>query len=242
MTDPLVVNVWSGPRNVSTALMYSWRQRADTAVFDEPFYGLYLRRHDPGHPGRDEVIASMPLDYAQTIELITDDRPEPVRYIKNIGHHLDVLDAGDVLDRFTNVLLVREPAAVIASLARTMGSDIDIAITGLRQQLTILEHELAAGRRPIVFDSRQLLADPPTCLRAVCAAVGVEFDEAMLGWPPGPKPEDGVWARWWYANTHRSTGFARPSTAPIPDEILTHPILPACRDLYARLREHLIEL
>lgn len=236
----LVINMWSGPRNVSTALMYSWRQRSDTRVLDEPFYGIYLRDFDPGHPGRDEVIESMPLDYRETLDLITAPGP-PVRYIKNIGHHLDALDPS-VLDLFTNVLLLREPSRVVASLAATMGTDIDISITGLRQQIQILDHELAAGRRPLVFDSRQLLADPRRCLTAICDRLAIDFQEAMLSWPAGPKPEDGHWARYWYDSAHRSTGFAPYRTDPVPEEILAHPILEGCEAMYARLAEHLIDL
>ncbi len=241
MTGPLVVNMWSGPRNVSTALMYSWRQRRDTLVFDEPFYGIYLRDHDPGHPGRDEIIASMPLSFDETIDAIVSDDPRPVRYIKNIGHHLDALDPS-VLDRFSNVLLIREPERVIASLAATMGPDIDASITGLRQQVRILDHELDAGRTPLVFDSRQLLSDPATCLTVVCDALGLDFDDAMLSWPSGPKPEDGLWAKYWYASAHRSTGFAPLEERDIPEEILSHPILAECRAMYEPLSAHLIDL
>ncbi len=234
---PIVINMWSGPRNVSTAMMYSWRERSDTVVFDEPFYGLYLQQFDPGHPGRDETIASMPLSYDETIAAINAATGPPVRYIKNIGHHLDVLDHS-VLDLFTNVLMIREPDFVIASLARTMGLDIDISITGLRQQVEVLDHELAAERTPIVFDSRQLLHDPTACLTSICEHVGIEFDPGMLSWPPGPKPEDGVWAKYWYENTHASTAFGEYRRPHVPDEILAHPILSEARAMYDRLAEH----
>lgn len=240
MSEPLTINMWSGPRNVSTALMYSWRQRSDTIVFDEPFYGIYLRMFDPGHPGREEVIRSMPLDYRETIDSIGAEAPQKVRYIKNIGHHLDALD-DEILDRFTNMLLVREPASVIASLAATMGLDIDASITGLHQQQRILDHEIAAGRVPVVIDSNLLLQDPRRCLTALCERVGLEFDDAMLSWPAGPKPEDGLWAQYWYDNTHRSTEFMERAPRTIPEEILRHPILEECEAIHSRLAEHFIE-
>jgi hypothetical protein len=238
VTDLTVVNMWSGPRNVSTALMYSWRQRADTWVFDEPFYGLYLREFDPGHPGRDETIESMPLSYDETIDHLTAEDPRRVRYIKNIGHHLDVLD-NSVLDLFANVLLLREPERVIASLAATMGTEIDLAITGLRQQVQILDHEIAAGRTPIVLDSKAILEDPASCLEHLCSLLGLDFDEAMLSWPPGAKPEDGAWGKYWYENTRASIGFGKHRTPPIPDEILAHPILPEARQMYEKLAAHI---
>ena len=198
MSSPTVVNMWCGPRTVSTALMYSWRQRADTLVFDEPFYGVYLREHDPGHPGRDEIIAATPEDVEAALASIRAEADEPVRFVKNIGHHLDALPAS-ILDEFTNALLIRDPARVVASLDATLHADFPATITGLPQQVTILEHELAAGRTPVVVDAHRLLSDPPQVLEGLCAAVGVPYDDVMLSWPTGPKPEDGVWAEHWYA-------------------------------------------
>ena len=198
MSSPTVVNMWCGPRTVSTALMYSWRQRADTLVFDEPFYGIYLREHDPGHPGRDEIIAATPEDVEAALASIRAEADEPVRFVKNIGHHLDALPAS-ILDEFTNALLIRDPARVVASLDATLHADFPATITGLPQQVTILEHELAAGRTPVVVDAHRLLSDPPQVLEGLCAAVGVPYDDVMLSWPTGPKPEDGVWAEHWYA-------------------------------------------
>ena len=116
MTALTVVSMWCGPRTVSTALMYSWRQRSDTLVFDEPFYGVYLRHTDPGHPGRSEIIAALPGDAASALASIRAGADEPVRFVKNIGHHLDALPAS-ILDEFTNALLIRDPARIVASLS-----------------------------------------------------------------------------------------------------------------------------
>jgi len=237
--SPFVINMWSGPRNVSTALMYSWRQRTDTQVFDEPFYGIYLRQFDPGHPGRNEIIDSMPLDFDATISHITADGKPPVRYIKNICHHLDALDES-VLDLFTNVLLIREPSRVLASLTATLGSDFSIDITGLEQQVRILDHEIAAGRTPLVLDSGQLLSNPRHGLTKLCDLLGVPFDDAMLSWPAGPKPEDGYWAKFWYRSAHQSTGFRGPEIT--PEGGFSHPLLDACVPLYERLAAHRVDL
>jgi hypothetical protein len=231
-----VLNLWCGPRTVSTALMYSWRQRPDTRVFDEPFYGVYLRHTDPGHPGRDEIVAAMPDDVDTIVDRIRS-ADRPVRFLKNIGHHLDALPNW-ILDEFTNGLLIRDPARVIASLDATLHAAFPATITGLPQQVRILDHELAAGRIPIVVDATRLLADPPAVLTSLCGAVGLVFDERMLSWPAGPKPEDGVWAEHWYASAHRSTGFSPP---PAETPTLTHPqqrLLDECRPLYDRLLAH----
>ena len=234
MTDRTVLNMWCGPRTVSTALMYSWRQRSDTVVFDEPFYGLYLRSHDPGHPGRAEVLDAMTLGYDDIVEQIAAPGPRPVRFVKNIGHHLDVLPRS-ILDEFTNALLVRDPARVLASLDGRLDGEIPVGITGLPQQVAILDHELAAGRRPIVVDAGQLLADPPSTLAALCAEVGLEFNRSMLSWPVGPKPEDGVWAPHWYRSVHHSTGFAPPRDGPVDLDERHRTVLDECRPLHERL-------
>ena len=233
----MILNLWCGPRTVSTALMYSWRQRADTRVFDEPFYGIYLRHTDPGHPGREEIVAAMPDDVEAVVARIRGEGDEPVRFVKNIGHHLDALPHS-ILDEFTNAVLVRDPARVIASLDATLQARFPIAITGLPQQVRVLEHELAAGRRPIVVDAGDLLTDPRGVLGELCAAVGVGFDEAMLSWPAGPKPEDGVWAPHWYAAAHRSTGFAAPPTGEVRLSRPQQRLLAECRPLYERLARH----
>lgn len=235
--EPRVVNLWCGPRTVSTAMMYSWRQRADTLVFDEPFYGIYLRRFDPGHPDREAIIAAMPLDIDATVAHICRPAPEPVRFIKNIGHHLDALPTS-ILDLFTNALLIRVPEQVIASLAARLDGEISLTITGLPQQVAILDHELAAGRRPVVVDAARLLADPPAVLEALCVALDVPWDDAMLAWPPGPKPEDGVWAPHWYGSVHRSTGFTAPKGEPIAIAPAHERLLETCRPLYERLLAH----
>lgn len=220
--------------------MYSWRQRDDTAVFDEPFYGIYLRRFDPGHPGRSEIIASMPLGYETTVERLRGEVGPPLRYIKNICHHLDALD-DSVLDLFTNVLLIRHPAKVLASLSAKLGPDFGFDITGLVQQQRILDHELAAGRSPIVLDSARLIADPRSSLTQLCELLDVEFDDAMLSWPAGPKPEDGLWAKYWYTSAHASTQFvSERDTEAVRD--YEHPLLDECLAVYEQIAAHAFEL
>lgn len=199
--------------------MYSWRERSDTRVYDEPFYGVYLTRFDPGHPGREQVLASMDLDVDRICTTLESEAGPPVRYIKNIAHHFHALDES-ILDRWQNLLLVRHPAEVIASLSATLGDGYSADITGMFGLAAILDHELAAGRTPMVIETRKLLLDPEGTLRSLCDAVGLAFESEMLGWDAGPKPEDGVWAQYWYESTHRSTGFGPyiPKTEPLNDQ------------------------
>lgn len=237
--QPLVLNMWSGPRNCSTALMYSWRQRSDTTVIDEPFYGTYLEQFDPGHPGRDETLAAMETDVDRICAAIEAPGGRPVRYIKNIAHHLDALDES-ILDRWPNLLLARHPAEVIASLTATLGDDFSADITGMEGLGRILDHELAAGRTPVIIETRKLLLDPPGTLEALCERAGVPWTTDMLSWPAGPKPEDGIWARYWYHGTHASTGFGpyKPKTEPLglKQQALLDQVLP----IWDRLAEFIV--
>lgn len=241
VTKPRVINMWSGPRNISTAFMYSWRQRSDTLVFDEPFYGTYLSEFDIGHPGQDEIVASMELDVDTIVAMITAPGPKPIRYIKNIGHHLDALDP-PILDLFENVLLVRDPGAMVRSLTHKIGEKATVEITGLPQQVQILEHELHAGRTPLVIDSRDLLTDPPGFLRRLCDHLQLPFEAAMLSWPAGPKPEDGVWAKYWYDNAHRSTGFVPFAERDEPLDPTQLRLLRECQPYFERLKQYQLPL
>lgn len=221
--------------------MYSWRQRSDTVVFDEPFYGVYLTQFDPGHPGRDEIIAGMSVDVDEICAEIAQPGPRPIRYIKNIGHHLDALDAS-ILDRFENILMIRDPKAMIASLSAKIGEAANVEVTGLPQQVRILEHELAAGRSPTVIDSKDLLLDPPRFLSAFCAHLDVPFDDAMLSWPAGPKPEDGSWATFWYDSAHRSTGFVPFVERDVTLTSAQQQLFDECQPYVGRLREFQLRL
>ena len=239
MSDCLRLSVWSGPRNVSTALMYSFRQRSDTVVVDEPLYGHYLSTSDAEHPGASEVLKTMDDDGERVVrEVILGPCGRPVLFFKNMAHHLPGLDPA-FLDRITNVLLIRDPTEMLPSLARQLSTPT-LRDTGLREQDVILDSILARDEIPIVLDARDLLLDPPGVLQRACAALGIPFEAAMLSWPAGPKPEDGVWARHWYHNVHASTGFAPYS--PPQDEFPAHlePLLQQCLPLYGRLGSYTI--
>jgi hypothetical protein len=239
VADCLKLNVWSGPRNVSTALMYSFRQRSDTLVVDEPLYGHYLAATGADHPGAEEVLASMDHDGERVVrEVILGPCERPVSFFKNMAHHLAGLDRG-FLGEVRNVLLARDPREMLPSLARQIPSPT-LRDTGLAEQVEILGVMLERDKRPVVIDARELLLDPPGILRRVCEGFGIPFERAMLSWPAGPKPEDGVWAKHWYDGVHASTGFEpyRPKTGPFPERL--KPLLDECLPLYERLRQHAI--
>jgi hypothetical protein len=236
----LRLSVWSGPRNVSTALMYSFRQRTDTVVVDEPLYGHYLRTSDADHPGAREVLNDMDDDGERVVrETILGPCRRRVHFFKNMAHHLPGLDQG-FLDGVTNVLLIRDPTEMLPSLAKQLPSPI-LRVTGLREQAVILDSVLARGEQPLVLDARELLLDPSGVLARACVRLGIPFEESMLSWPAGPKPEDGVWAQHWYHNVHASTGFApyRPYTEPFPDRLKA--LLQECLPIYERLQEYAIK-
>lgn len=231
------VSVWSGPRNVSTALMYSFRQRPDTAVVDEPLYGHYLKRTRAPHPALDDVLAQLEGDGERIVrETLLGPYDAEVVMFKNMAHHLPGLDR-DFLAELENVLLIRDPEEMLPSLAEQL-PEPTLRDTGLAEQIELLEHTLAAGKTPVVVDAKRLLQDPEGVLRRVCGALELPFDPAMLSWPAGPKPEDGVWAPYWYKNVHASTGFARyaPKTAPFPEHLT--PLLDVCAPRYRRLRAY----
>jgi Sulfotransferase domain len=235
----LRLSVWSGPRNVSTALMYSFRQRTDTVVVDEPLYGHYLKSTGADHPGATEVMEAMDQSGERVVrEVILGPCERPVHFFKNMAHHLPGLDPA-FLDSVTNVLLIRDPTEMLPSLTRQLPSPT-LRDTGLREQAGILDSILARGEEPMVIDARELLLDPPGVLRRTCSRLGIPFEEAMLSWPAGPKPEDGVWARHWYHNVHASTGFApyRPYSESFPQHL--KPLLEECLPLYERMRDYAI--
>jgi hypothetical protein len=219
--------------------MYSFRQRSDTVVMDEPLYGHYLHASDAEHPGAREVLDTMDNDGEQVVrEVILGPCERPIHFFKNMAHHLPGLDQG-FLDRITNVLLIRDPTEMLPSLARQLSTPT-LRDTGLREQNVILDSILARGEKPVVLDARELLLDPPGVLRRACAGLGIPFEDAMLTWPAGPKPEDGVWAKHWYHNVRASTGFApyNPPDDRFPARL--EPLQEECLPLYQRLESYAI--
>jgi len=237
--------MWSGPRNISTAVMRAWGNRTDTLVVDEPFYAHYLQVTGLAHPGRDEILARHETDWRRVVAALLGPVPPQVRihYQKQMSHHLlPHMDRG-WLDSVTHAFLIRDPCEMVASLVEKL-QGFDLLATGLPQQVEIFDHVIATtGRVPPVVDGADLLRDPAGLLRALCRALGVAFDERMLWWPAGRRDTDGVWARHWYERVERSTGFeplpgrdAGPQRATLPQPLAE--IEAACRPLYERLHAH----
>lgn len=234
--------LWSGPRNVSTALMYAFAQRSDTHVIDEPLYAHYLYNTDraTAHPGTAEVMASMSTDAERVVRgVILGSCEKPVLFMKQMAHHLINIDLS-FLHQTVNVFLIRDPREMLPSLTKVIGKPT-LADTGLKTQHDLLIDLRAAGQSPPILDARRLLENPADVLRELCERLGLSFETAMLSWESGGNPADGVWARYWYQNVHRSTGFApyRPKSEPFPVEL--EDIWAECSGYYDVLRAGAID-
>ncbi len=234
MSKTVRLCLWSGPRNVSSALLYSFAQRGDTRALDEPLYGHYLRVSGAQHPGREACLDWMRPDGETAIrEVVLGPADRPIFFMKQMAHHLVEIDWG-FLAETANVLLIRDPEQMLPSLIHQV-PEPTMRDAGLELQSRLLEHLLELGQDPPVLDSRELLLDPAGVLRELCERLGIEFDPAMLSWPAGPKAVDGPWAPHWYHNLHRSTGFQtyKAKTEPFPERL--RPLLEECRPHYDRL-------
>lgn len=234
------VAMWSGPRNISTALLRAWGNRPDTFVCDEPLYAHYLVRSGIAHPGADEVIRHQENDWRKVVAWLTGPIPEgkAIFYQKHMAHHLlPEIDRG-WLDQVSNCFLIRDPREMLTSLLPFL-PEPTLADTGLPQQVEIFEQVRSrTGRTPPVVDARDVLQDPAGMLRLLCDALGIPFTERMLSWPPGRRETDGVWAKHWYAAVEKTTSFQPyvPKPDPVPDRL--HGLHEQCVTLYERLHRH----
>lgn len=235
---PLRVAMWSGPRNISTAMMRSWENRGDCAVSDEPLYAAYLAATGLDHPGRDEIIAAGDTNPARVAQaMATGPVPggRPIWYQKHMTHHL--LPGQDTawVHGLANVFLIRDPAEVVESYLKSRAT-VAPADIGLLQQVALYDDLCAAGAAPPVIDADDFLRDPGRHLRALCTALGLAFTERMLAWPAGRRASDGIWAPYWYDAVWRSTAFEpwRPRHPALQGAALA--VAEACRPAYERLR------
>ena len=239
--DTVRVAMWSGPRNISTAMMRSWGNRADTFVCDEPFYACYLEATGREHPGAAEVVAQGETDSRKVIALLTGPVPGGKRifYQKQMTHHLLPEIDRTWLGAVTNCFLIRDPAEVIASYLRK-NNDPTLEDIGFAQQAEIFDWmRVHTGEIPPVIDACDVLENPEKILRLLCEAVGVGFTDAMLSWPPGLRETDGIWAKHWYGEVESSTGFRRPSqrvVPAVPDRL--RGVCDQARESYERLYAH----
>src|SRR3954466_7048125 len=205
------IAMWSGPRNISTAMMRAWGNRPDTFVGDEPFYAFYLKATASEHPGREEVIAQGETDWQKVVSQLTGPVPggKPIFFQKQMTHHLLPEIDRSWLSAVTNCFLIRDPAEVIVSYIRK-NNDPTLEDVGSVQQAEIFgsvrQH---TGIIPPVIDARDVLENPERTLRLLCEAVGIQFSEAMLSWPAGLRETDGIWAKHWYGEVSNSTGFRK---------------------------------
>ncbi|MBS0505280.1 MAG: HAD family hydrolase [Proteobacteria bacterium] len=236
----LSIAMWPGPRNISTAMMRSFSSRADCAVSDEPFYGCYLKASGADHPMAADVIAAMDCDFRSVARALAGPAPggKPVWYQKHMPHHMVGPVAPDDLEGVVHAFLIRDPARMAASYAakRETVTPEDL---GVAAQRAFFEREAErTGRAPPVIDSADVLRDPAGTLSALCAALGLDWDEAMLSWPAGRHADDGVWAPHWYGKVEASSGFdaAETPAPPLSGELAA--VADACRADYLALRAH----
>lgn len=235
---PQPICLWSGPRNVSTALMYSFAQRRDIQTIDEPLYGHYLRVSGADHPGRKSVMAAQDCDGDAVMRALIAQQNESIDtrlFVKHMAHHLIEIDLG-FLAGTSNIFLIRNPREMLPSL-KVQLPHAQLADTGLKRQWELFANLVAQGQNPAVLDSKQLLLNPEVVLRQMCQHLQLEFDTNMLRWTAGPRPEDGVWAPHWYHAVHKSSGFAAyKRKKEFPNEL--QPLLNECRPWYEKLFAH----
>lgn len=241
--DVVRVAMWSGPRNISTAMMRAWENRPDTVVVDEPFYAAYLARTGLDHPAREEVVASQPTDVDAVVEGLRAPLPpgRTVHYAKHMTHHLAPGQDLTWVADFRNVLLVRDPAEVVSSYVKSREA-CEPEDIGLLQQVVLLDALEAAGQEPPVVDAADFLRDPEGHLRWLCDWLGIPFTERMLAWPAGPRDSDGVWAPHWYDAVWASTGFAPYRPREVDLDAHDAAVAEACRPAYERLRQRRLRL
>ncbi|WPP52817.1 sulfotransferase-like domain-containing protein [Catalinimonas niigatensis] len=235
------IHLISNPRNLSTALMYSFAQRQDCRVVDEPLYAYYLKlRPDVDHPGKEEIMNSMSSDLQQVIdEVFLKDYDRPVVFLKDMAHHLIEMPL-DFMLSMTNLFLIRNPRQLIASIGKVMKQPAMEDI-GSQQQYELYHWLKEQGQNPVVLDSGELLKDHESVMQKLCTTLDISFDPHMLTWEAGARPEDGVWAKYWYHNVHQTTGFSKQesSSRTLPEHLI--PLYKEARPYYESLFQNAIK-
>jgi len=239
-SDVVRIAMWSGPRNISTALMRSWGNRPDTFVIDEPFYAYYLKGTGVAHPGAEEVIMSSETNWRKIVAQLTGSVPNDARifYQKQMTHHLLPEIDRDWLRQMRNCFLIRDPSEVIVSYMKK-NDEPTLEDLGFVQQAEIFDFvQRETGLVPPVIDADDVLRDPKRMLQLLCDAIGIEFTEAMLSWPRGPRSTDGIWAKYWYAEVENSTSFRpyQPRVKEVPARL--RGVYERCYEYYEQLYRH----
>jgi hypothetical protein len=213
--------------------MYSFAQRTDTHVLDEPYYSVYLDKSSADHPGKEEVFASLPKDELIVTDNIIKDKSAEVLFIKNMAHHIEVLGQ-PFIPGAINIFLIRHPRQIISSYTKVIENPVMRDI-GVAYQYFLFNTLVKQGQAPVVVDSNLLLDNAESVIRKLCNACGIEFQQRMLHWPEGPKAYDGVWATHWYANVHRSTGFNKQLTPEMELPLRLHSLYSEAMTFYEKL-------
>lgn len=217
----MIINLISGPRNVSTALMYAFAQRSDTRVLDEPFYGFYLKQTGIIHPGRTRIMKSMSTDIQQiTDDLLKYTDNKQILFLKNMAHHHIDIDE-TFLKACTNVFLIRNPAELLVSFSKVI-KDPNLEDIGIKKSWELYNHLVNSGQKPVVIDSGELLKDPEIMMKKLCRDIPIPYQSSMQSWPAGSRKEDGIWAEYWYHNLHKTTGFVKttPKKVDVPESLV----------------------
>ncbi len=226
--------LWSSPRNISTAMMYSFAQCDDIIVFDEPLYAHYLSVTNRDHPGKKEILQSQSNDATEVInKIILADHHKSIAFFKQMTHHLTDVNL-DFLSQTKNIIFIRNPKQIIASYAQVR-KDVAMKDIGIEKQWWLFNYLTKNKLNCIVLDSNELLQSPQNILQQLCAALQISFDEKMLRWPAGAKPYDGVWAKYWYDGVHNSTGFEKQKTSERQLPVYLEPLYNECKLYYGQL-------
>lgn len=232
--------LWSSPRNISTAMMYAFARRPDTIVFDEPLYAHYLRVTGVIHPGQEEILEAQENDGDKVVQqLMLGAFDSPVAFFKQMTHHLVQLNEA-FLSQMKNILFIRDPKQIISSYAQVR-PDVNMQDIGIEKQWQLYQQLTGNKQHCVVLDSNEILKAPEKVLSELCNAIDIPFYNSMLHWPAGPKPEDGVWAKYWYDNVHKSTGFEKQTTSnrPLPEYL--EPLYNESKKYYDQLFQHSIK-
>lgn len=224
--------LWSGPRNISTALMYSFAQRGDTKVFDEPLYAYYLKntKAKEYHPGAEDILESMENDGEKVVEMMLGSHTKSVLFFKHMTKHLLDLDRS-FMSQMINIILTRDPKEMITSFAKVIDNPT-MEDVGYKKHVELVNYFDDNNVKYVVLDSKKVLLNPKKVLTELCDFIQIPFDESMLKWKPEPIKEDGVWSKYWYKSVHNSNGFIqnKPKEELFPEHM--SPLLEECKPLY----------
>ncbi len=239
MPEKHIIAMWSGPRNLSTAMMRSFENRPDTIVWDEPFYAAYLQDTNLPHPMANDIIAHGDPDWRSVVEACSQPAPpEQIFYQKQMTHHMLPAYDRTWIAGLSNAFLIRDPARVVASYGQKH-DDVSLADIGFTEQAALFDLVCdLTGKAPPVIDATDIRSNPEAALKALCPALGIQFSEQMLSWPTGQRGSDGVWATHWYDSVVKSTGFAPPDrTQPnVPDQHKS--IVEEAMPIYEHMKQH----